>query len=413
MPIAGLWRGLAGRPQLTFGTARRRRPRRGARLGVEDGAWATRFDLDTPQGAADPPRPARPAQRHERAGAAAAALACGATLAAGRRGPGAGAARGRPAAAQGRRGGAWLVDDSYNANPSSAIAGLDVLAALARRALAGARRHGRARRPCEAAHAEVGRHARAAGVTRLDAVGEHTRHAVEAFGNGARWHPDAPALVHAAAPGAAAGRHRAGEGLAGQPPRARRRRARGPAGARGRRNALRARRMLLELFAWLDDFYGGFRVFGYLTLRAILAALTALAISLLVGPPMIRRLAQKQIGQVVRDDGPQTHLGKRGTPTMGGTLILVAIALSTLLWADLGNRFVWIVLAVTLAFGVIGFYDDYLKLVIRDPRGLAARWKYFWQSVAGSAPPSRCGPRRSRRRRPRCSCRSSRTSCCR
>ncbi|MCU0974824.1 MAG: phospho-N-acetylmuramoyl-pentapeptide-transferase [Steroidobacteraceae bacterium] len=141
--------------------------------------------------------------------------------------------------------------------------------------------------------------------------------------------------------------------------------------------------MLLELFAWLDDFYGGFRVFGYLTLRAIMAALTALAISLLVGPPMIRRLAQKQIGQVVRTDGPQTHLGKRGTPTMGGTLILVAIAVSTLLWADLGNRFVWVVLAVTLSFGVIGFYDDYLKLVIRDPRGLAARWKYFWQSVAG------------------------------
>jgi phospho-N-acetylmuramoyl-pentapeptide-transferase len=141
--------------------------------------------------------------------------------------------------------------------------------------------------------------------------------------------------------------------------------------------------MLLELFAWLDDFYGAFRVFGYLTLRAIMAALTALAISLIVGPPMIRRLARKQIGQVVRTDGPQTHLGKRGTPTMGGTLILVAIAASTLLWSDLGNRFVWVVLAVILAFGVIGFYDDYLKLVIRDPRGLPARWKYFWQSVAG------------------------------
>ena len=141
--------------------------------------------------------------------------------------------------------------------------------------------------------------------------------------------------------------------------------------------------MLLDLFAWLDDYYGGFRVFGYLTLRAIMAALTALAISLLVGPPMIRRLAQKQIGQVVRSDGPQTHLGKRGTPTMGGTLILVAIAASTLLWSDLGNRFVWVVLTVTLAFGLIGFYDDSLKLVIRDPRGLPARWKYLWQSVAG------------------------------
>ena len=141
--------------------------------------------------------------------------------------------------------------------------------------------------------------------------------------------------------------------------------------------------MLLELFDWLAGFYGGFRVFGYLTLRAILAALTALAISLLVGPWMIRRLAEKQIGQVVRDYGPETHLGKKGTPTMGGTLILVAVAAGTLLWADLGNRFVWVVLLVTLAFGLVGFYDDYLKLVIKDPRGLPARWKYLWQSVAG------------------------------
>ena len=141
--------------------------------------------------------------------------------------------------------------------------------------------------------------------------------------------------------------------------------------------------MLLDLFDWLSGFYGGFRVFGYLTLRAIMAALTALVISLLVGPWMIRKLAEKQIGQVVREYGPQTHLGKKGTPTMGGALILVAIAASTLLWGDLANRFVWIVLGVTLAFGLIGFYDDYLKLVVRDPRGLAARWKYLWQSVAG------------------------------
>jgi phospho-N-acetylmuramoyl-pentapeptide-transferase len=141
--------------------------------------------------------------------------------------------------------------------------------------------------------------------------------------------------------------------------------------------------MLLELFDWLTGLYGGFRVFGYLTLRAILAALTALAISLLVGPWMIRKLAQKQIGQVVREYGPQTHLGKKGTPTMGGALILVAVTAGTLLWGDLANRFVWVALAVTLAFGVIGFYDDYLKLVVRDPRGLAARWKYLWQSVAG------------------------------
>ncbi len=143
--------------------------------------------------------------------------------------------------------------------------------------------------------------------------------------------------------------------------------------------------MLLDLFDWLAGYYGGFRVFGYLTLRGILAALTALSIALLVGPWMIRKLAERQIGQVVRNDGPDTHLGKMGTPTMGGALILVAMTVGTLLWARLNNRFVWIALGVTLAFGLIGFYDDYLKLVIRDPKGLAARWKYLWQSVAGLA----------------------------
>ncbi len=100
---------------------------------------------------------------------------------------------------------------------------------------------------------------------------------------------------------------------------------------------------------------------------------------------MIRMLAARQIGQVVRDDGPGSHLGKKGTPTMGGALILIAVTAGTLLWADLDNRFVWIALSVTLAFGLIGFYDDYLKLVVRDPRGLAARWKYLWQSLAGLA----------------------------
>jgi len=143
--------------------------------------------------------------------------------------------------------------------------------------------------------------------------------------------------------------------------------------------------MLLDLFEWLTGYYGGFRVFSYLTLRAIFAALTALTIALLVGPWMIRMLAARQIGQVVRDYGPDTHLVKMGTPTMGGALILVAVAAGTLLWANLSNRFIWIVLAVTLAFGLIGFYDDYLKLVIKNPRGLAARWKYLWQSLAGVA----------------------------
>ena len=141
--------------------------------------------------------------------------------------------------------------------------------------------------------------------------------------------------------------------------------------------------MLRHVTAWLSEYYSGFHVFQYLTLRAILAALTALAISLLVGPRMIRWLAEYQVGQRVRSDGPQTHLTKAGTPTMGGALILAAIVAATLLWADLSNRFVWVVLLVTVAFGLIGFWDDYLKLVVGNTRGLIARYKYFWQSVAG------------------------------
>jgi len=133
----------------------------------------------------------------------------------------------------------------------------------------------------------------------------------------------------------------------------------------------------------LTGFYSGFNVFSYLTFRAILSVVSALAISLLVGPRMISSLSRYQIGQVVRDDGPKTHLPKAGTPTMGGTLILVTTLVSTLLWAELSNRFIWTVLGVTFAFGLIGFYDDYLKLVVRNSKGLVPRWKYFWQSVAG------------------------------
>ncbi|HEX4912248.1 MAG TPA: phospho-N-acetylmuramoyl-pentapeptide-transferase [Permianibacter sp.] len=143
--------------------------------------------------------------------------------------------------------------------------------------------------------------------------------------------------------------------------------------------------MLLWLAQYLEQYYHGFNVFGYLTLRTILGVLTSLAISLIVGPKMIDWLRRYQVGQTVRKDGPQTHLSKSGTPTMGGTLILVSIALSTLLWANLDNRFVWVVLLVTLGFGAIGFADDYIKLVRKDPKGLIARWKYFWQSVFGLA----------------------------
>lgn len=141
--------------------------------------------------------------------------------------------------------------------------------------------------------------------------------------------------------------------------------------------------MLYYLAQRLAVDYSGFNVFNYLTMRAIMAALTALVMSFVFGPKMIRAFTEKQIGQQVRTDGPQSHLVKKGTPTMGGTLILVAISVSTLLWADLNNRYVWIVLATTLAFGLIGFWDDYLKLVVGNSRGLIARYKYFWQTVAG------------------------------
>ncbi len=141
--------------------------------------------------------------------------------------------------------------------------------------------------------------------------------------------------------------------------------------------------MLHALAAYLSDYYRVFNVFQYLTFRAILGVLTALLISFVVGPYMIRHLSFRQIGQQVRDDGPASHFSKAGTPTMGGALILIAIAVSTLLWSDLTNRYVWIVLTVTVAFGVIGWIDDYRKLVYGNSRGLSARSKFAWQSVAG------------------------------
>src|SRR5688572_18726555 len=124
--------------------------------------------------------------------------------------------------------------------------------------------------------------------------------------------------------------------------------------------------MLLELFLLLKPYISGFNLFSYVTLRAILAALTALAVSLIVGPPMIRKLSEYKVGQTIRNDGPQSHFSKAGTPTMGGTLILFAVAAATLLWADLRNRYIWILLYVLLSFGLIGFIDDYKKLVLKD-----------------------------------------------
>ncbi len=139
--------------------------------------------------------------------------------------------------------------------------------------------------------------------------------------------------------------------------------------------------MLLWLAQQLAQFHSGFLVVEFITLRAILSGLTALLISFIVGPVMIRKLEQYQVGQAIRDDGPQSHLTKAGTPTMGGALILVAIALSTLLWADMSNRFVWVTLGVLVVFGAVGWVDDWRKVVHKNPRGLPAKWKYLWQSV--------------------------------
>jgi len=141
--------------------------------------------------------------------------------------------------------------------------------------------------------------------------------------------------------------------------------------------------MLLELAQWLAKDIRAFNVFGYITLRAVLACLTALLITFVIGPALIRRLTAYKIGQAVRDDGPRSHLTKAGTPTMGGALILAAVTITVLLWADLQNRLVWIVLWVMIGFGAIGWIDDYRKVIARNPKGLSARAKFFWQSVIG------------------------------
>jgi phospho-N-acetylmuramoyl-pentapeptide-transferase len=139
--------------------------------------------------------------------------------------------------------------------------------------------------------------------------------------------------------------------------------------------------MLLWLAEYLTQFHTGFAVVQYLSLRAIFAVITALTVALFLGPKVIRKLREYQIGQTIRDDGPKSHLSKAGTPTMGGALILLSITVSTLLWGNLENKYVWLTLLVTLAFGAIGWVDDYRKVVEKNSRGLPARWKYFWQSA--------------------------------
>ncbi len=141
--------------------------------------------------------------------------------------------------------------------------------------------------------------------------------------------------------------------------------------------------MLLIFFGWLSEYIPAFQVFNYLTLRAILSVLTALSFALFLGPKLIRRLSDLQVGQAIRDDGPKSHLSKSGTPTMGGMLILMSLLTTTLLWGDLDNPYIWLVLAVTFAFATIGWIDDFKKVTKKNSKGLSAKTKYFWQSVFG------------------------------
>lgn len=141
--------------------------------------------------------------------------------------------------------------------------------------------------------------------------------------------------------------------------------------------------MLLWFSEWLAKYFHVFHVFQYLTLRAILGTLTSLVMALVLGPSIIRQLSAHRVGQVVREDGPQSHFSKAGTPTMGGTLVIISVLLSTLLWSDLTNRYVWLVLIITLGFGAIGYWDDYRKLVLKHSRGMPARQKYLFQSLLG------------------------------
>ena len=141
--------------------------------------------------------------------------------------------------------------------------------------------------------------------------------------------------------------------------------------------------MLLMLAQWLQEDFSFFRVFNYITFRAVMATVTALLIGLAAGPWVIRKLTALKMGQAVRTDGPQTHLVKSGTPTMGGVLILIGIFVSCILWADLSNRFIWIVMIVTFGFGLVGWFDDYRKVAYKDPKGMASREKFFWQTLIG------------------------------
>ncbi len=258
--------------------------------------------------------------------------------------------------------GATLLDDSYNANPDSVRAAIDVLAGCPAPTVLVLGDMGELGPDGPAFHREVGAYARARGIVapgrarRGDArVGSRRSATGRCTSRVSRRRQTRPAM--------GVDDPRQGFAVHGDGPRGRR------AHGRNRGGAL----MLLELAQWLAREVRLFNVFSYITLRAVLSCLTALAISFMLGPLVIRKLTAYKIGQSVRDDGPQTHLIKSGTPTMGGALILLSIGITTLLWGDLSNRFLWIVLLVTVAFGTIGWIDDYRKVVRRNPKGLSAR----------------------------------------
>ncbi len=278
-----------------------------------------------------------------------------------------------------------LVDDSYNANPDSVDAALALLATLPAPRLMVLGDMGEVGDQGPQFHAQAGCRAHALGIECLFTLGPLCACAVAPF-PGARHFDSMAELIDGGAGTDAPGGQRAGQGLALHAHGTRGRRAPGRRGQGGRWRHHRSGRMLLSLTQWLQSLgpeFGFLRVFQYLTLRAVMSAMTALLIGLIAGPVVIRNLSRLKIGQPIRGYGMETHLSKSGTPTMGGVLILICIAVSTLLWMDLSNRFVWIVLLVTLGFGAIGWVDDWRKVVHKNPEGMRSREKYFWQSVIG------------------------------
>ena len=263
-----------------------------------------------------------------------------------------------------------LFDDTYNANPVSLGAALELTRELSGSAWLVLGDMGELGEAAARFHKEAGAQARAVGIERLYGIGALAAHAVQSFGPGGQHFDHIDELAQALRRDAwhqCVDQRVQGDGHGTS----------GPGPGRG------GYQVLFWLTEYLTPYFSGFNAFQYIITRTILGALTALFVALLVGPRLINYLNKYKLGQEVRDDGPKTHLQKAGTPTMGGLLILLSITVSALCWADLSNRFVLVVLLTLLAFGLLGWADDYRKIVRRNPKGLSAAWKYFWQSLFG------------------------------